>query len=256
MESLRKPVKMLKEERQRLAPRHAVAIIFVFVFVFVFRSTNAVVARPQQTVATANANDVPEELEPSQVSLKKSRVYVFVDKTGFGHQHGIEGRLKSGQVTLGAVESAGEFVFDMTSFDGDSDAARRSVGLEGSTDLSTRRQVNDNMKGATILNVAQYPTATFAIKSATLLDKKSRTGAALYEFAGGFTLRGKQRPLKFEAEVETKDQLLHIRGRFNVLQTEYGITPFRKAFGTIGVADQLTIHGDLWVAPEKSEPTP
>ena len=46
MESLRKPVKRLKEERQRLAPRHVVAIIFVFVFVFVFRSTNAAVARP------------------------------------------------------------------------------------------------------------------------------------------------------------------------------------------------------------------
>ena len=34
MESRRKPVKLLKEERQRLAPRHVVAIIFVFVFVF------------------------------------------------------------------------------------------------------------------------------------------------------------------------------------------------------------------------------
>lgn len=57
MESLRKPVKMLKEERQRLAPRHVVAIIFACMFVLLFRSTNAAVARPQQTVATANAND-------------------------------------------------------------------------------------------------------------------------------------------------------------------------------------------------------
>ena len=191
-----------------------------------------------------------------RICRKKSRVYVFVDKTGFGHQHGIEGRLKSGHVKLGASADAGEFVFDMTSFDGDSDAARRYVGLEGSTDLSTRRQVNDNMKGAAILNVAQFPTATFAIKSATRLEKKSRAGAALYEFTGEFTLRGKQRPLKFEAEVESKDGFAHVRGRFNVLQTQYGITPFRKAFGTIGVADQLTIHGDLWVAAEEAEPTP
>lgn len=217
--------------------------------------TSAAVAAPFQAAQAKPAtegSEAEESLEPAQVSLTKSRVYVFVDKTGFGHQHGIEGRLKSGNVNLGALEDAGELVFDMRSFDGDTDAARRYVGLQGSTDLSTRRQVTDNMKNAQILNVAQYPTATFAIKSATSTDRKSSKGIPLYELTGNFTLRGKQSPLKFEAEAETKDGFTHIRGHFSILQTQYGITPFRKALGTIGVADQLVIHGDLWVAAEES----
>ena len=189
-----------------------------------------------------------EQLEPHQISVQKSRVYIFVDKTGLGHPHGVEGRLKSGSLTLGAGEEAGELVFDMNSFDADTDAARRYVGLSGSTDASTRRQVNDNMKNTAILNVSQFPTATFTIKSATLLEKKSRTGAPLYELTGEFTLRGKTRPIKLEAEAEQKDNMTHVHGRFAILQTQYGITPFRKALGAVGVADQLIIHGDLWIA--------
>jgi polyisoprenoid-binding protein YceI len=141
----------------------------------------------------------------------------------------------------------------MTSFDADTDVARKYLGLQGSTEYSTRQQVNENMKNTSILNVAQFPTATFQIKSATLMDKKTAKGLAMYELVGQFTLRGKTRPLKFQAEVETKNGMAHVRGRFNILQTQYGITPFRKALGTIGVADQLTIHGDLWVAVENAE---
>jgi polyisoprenoid-binding protein YceI len=179
-----------------------------------------------------------------------SRVYIFVDKTGLGHQHGVEGKLSSGTVNLGAVEQGGEFVFDMKSFDADTDAARRYLGLSGSTDASTRQQVNQNMRAASILNVNQFPTAKFAIKSATASKKKSRDGSPIYEFVGEFTLRGRTQPLKFEAEVETKDNMAHVKGKFAILQTQYGITPFRKALGAVGVADQLVIHGDLWVAVE------
>lgn len=189
-----------------------------------------------------------EQLEPHQISVQRSRVYIFVEKTGLGHQHGVEGRLKTGSLTLGAAEEAGKLVFDMNSFDADTDAARRYLGLSGSADPSTRRQVNDNMKNTSILNVDQFPTATFSIKSATLLEKKSRNGAPLYELNGEFTLRGKSRPIRLEAEAVQKDNMFHVRGRFSILQTQYGITPFRKALGTVGVADQLTIHGDLWIA--------
>ena len=218
-------------------------VTFVFVHsVSLAQPQQASIGRKQAETARA------EQLEPHQISVQKSRVYIFVDKTGLGHPHGVEGRLKSGSLTLGAGEEAGELVFDMNSFDADTDAARRYVGLSGSTDSSTRRQINDNMKYTSILNVGQFPTATFAIKSATLLEKKSRTGAPLYELTGEFTLRGKTRSVKFEAEAEQKDNMTHVHGRFAILQTQYGITPFRKALGAVGVADQLIIHGDLWIA--------
>ena len=206
--------------------------------------------RPVSATVSATAQTDEERLEPGQVSQTKSRVYVFVDKTGFGHQHGIEGRLKSGVLKLGAGEEAGEIVFDMDSCEADTDEARRYVGLKGSTDSSTCQQVTANMKNSAILNVREFPTATFSITSAKLLQKKGPHEELLYELSGAFTLRDKTRPLAIVAEVEQKDGMAHVRGRFSLLQTEYGITPYRKALGAIGVADRLTIMGDLWVATE------
>jgi len=186
-------------------------------------------------------------LEAGDVNLKDSRVYIFVGKTGLGHNHGIEGRLKSGSIRLEAVENAGELVFDMTSFDADTDAARRYVGLEGSTDKSTRQQVNVNMKGADVLNVQKFPLATFRIASAKLLQQKGRQGHPEYQLDGRFTLHGVTQPLRFQASGEEQDGRVHLRGSFSILQTGYGIRPYSKAFGAVGVTDKLTIYGDLWL---------
>lgn len=206
--------------------------------------------------AAATKSKVSDSQESSaalalgEVDLRRSRVYVFVGKTGLGHDHGVEGRLKSGTVRLDAGESAGELVFDMNSFDADTDAARKYVGLSGSTDTSTRQQVNTNMKGAPILNVRQFPTATFKIDSCRQLERKNAKGQTAYELSGKFTLRGVTRPLKFSAEYVEDKGIHRLRGNFSILQTNYGITPFKKAFGAVGVANQLKIFGDLVIGGE------
>lgn len=197
-------------------------------------------------VVLAAVGDGVEAVASSHtVNSAASRVYIYVGKTGLGHNHGVEGRLKSGSLQLDGAGAGGELVFDMTSFDADTDAARRYVGLTGSTDASTRQQVNANMKGAAVLDVQRYPTAKFAVDGVKRTEKKSRDGHAIYELSGKFTLHGQTRPLKLEASVEDKDGDLHLKGNFSILQTQYGIRPYSKAFGAVGVADRLTIYGDI-----------
>jgi polyisoprenoid-binding protein YceI len=185
--------------------------------------------------------------EPSRaVNVQESRVYVFVGKTGFGHDHGVEGKLKSGSLVLEGEKVGGELVFDVTSFDADTDAARRYVGLSGSTDASTRQQVNANMKGAAVLDVRRYPTAKYVVSGVKKTEKKDRDGHPMYELSGQFTLHGQTRPLKLEAAVEERDGGgVRLRGNFAIMQTQYGIRPYSKAFGAVGVADRLTIYGDI-----------
>lgn len=199
-----------------------------------------------QEVATATPQRKPQ---PGDVESEHSRVYVFVDKTGLGHQHGVEARLVSGTLALGATESAGRLVFDMKSFDADTDRARQYVGLTGSTDSGTRTAVNDNMRGAAILDVRRYPTAAFDITSAVATGQSNAQGFPSYTLQGQFTLHGKTRPLAVKVEVEQVRGWLHVRGNFVIRQTDFGITPYSKAFGAIGVADPLRIFGDLFVAP-------
>ena len=92
-------------------------------------------------------------VHPGDVNTQVSRVYTFVDKTGLGHQHAIEGKLVSGNLKVGASVDAGQMVFDMNSYDADTERARRYIGLEGTTGESTRSQVNANMRGRYVLDV-------------------------------------------------------------------------------------------------------
>jgi YceI-like domain len=190
-------------------------------------------------------------LEAGQVHLGTSRVFIHVYKTGLGHEHGVIGRLRQGNVMLNGSQSGGELVFDMRSFDADSELARRYVGLSGTTNESTRQQVNANMHGASVLDTKTHPTATLKIRLVTKLAQESRRQLPQYQLDGDFTLRGVTQPIRIMADVEPKNGWLHLRGGFSILQSKYRIKPFTKAFGAVGVADRLDIFGDLWIASEQ-----
>lgn len=189
-------------------------------------------------------------MEPGHVELKTSRVYVFVGKTGLGHEHAVIGTLKSGELHLGRDKDAGKLEFDMRSFVADTPQARQYVGLKGETDRPTQQKVNSNMLGPDVLNVASFPTATFAVTSIKK-QRDLKDGAAEYLLEGDFTLRGVARKIRFTALDEPKKGWHHLRGRFAIRQTDFGITPFSTALGAVGVANELTIFGDLWVRPEQ-----
>ena len=202
-------------------------------------------------IAARKAAEQPPA-QAGQIDLKRSSIYVRVDKTGLGHEHGVEGQVKSGAIQLGARSGAGAIEFDMTSFTADTDRARKYVGLEGSTSASTRGKVNKNMLSEDVLDIANYPTARFAIASA--LHKKTKQGKPVVELKGDFTLHGKTRPLTLYAEQTQKNGQWNLRGDFAIKQTDFGITPYSAALGTVGVADELKIYGDLWIAGDESNP--
>ena len=182
------------------------------------------------------------------VDVAISRVYVLVGKSGLvGHVHAVEGRLVSGQVTLGARDRAGLLVFDMRSFLADTPAARKMLALEGEVDASTQQQTNANMLGPEVLDVTRHPTARFDIRSALPSAQARPGGPAVYDLAGLFTLHGAQRPLTITAEVEDRGTALRLRGGFAVKQTDFGMKPYAKFGGMVGVADELKIWGDIWM---------
>ncbi|MFO1066014.1 MAG: YceI family protein [Pirellulales bacterium] len=191
-------------------------------------------------------------VKPGDVELGSSRVYIRVGKTGAGHEHAVVGNLKQSWLKLSpqaAGESQGKLVFDMTTFDADSDAARQYIGLAGSTDASTRKQVNDNMLGKDVLDVRHYPTAEFNATKISKLDKPSPRNLPQYDVEGQFTLHGVTRPIKFTIDVEEVQGWYRVRGAFGILQTQFGMKPYSKLFGAVGVTDKLDIYGDLYVAP-------
>jgi hypothetical protein len=196
---------------------------------------------PRPTVLGAESAAMAQE----EINLKASRVFIFVGKVGLGHEHAVVGRLKSGSVRLGARSQAGQMVFDMRSFVADTAEARKYLHLEGETPASRQKEVTANMVGADVLDVRRHPTATFKIDAALPLKYPSKAGHPMYRLQGEFTLHGVKRPLKFDTEAIEKESGVHIRGAFDIRQTDYGIEPYSKAFGAVGVTDELTIYGEI-----------
>ncbi len=208
----------------------------------------AALAGSRGTAAAQNSGR-GQVLQAGDVHTPSSRTYIHVGKTGLGHEHAVAGMLKRGNIHLDTGK--GRLVFDMATFVADTDAARKYIGLEGTSGASTQRQVTDNMLGAQVLDVAHFPEAVFDVSSISPIQEKSGRGLPQYALDGDFTLHGVTQPIRVVADLEEKNGWLHLRGGFRVRQTQYGIRPFTKAFGTIGVADELTIWGDFWVAKQQ-----
>lgn len=184
-----------------------------------------------------------------EIDVENSKVYVFVPKRGAGHEHGVEGRLSAGALQLGAAEQAGTMTFDLRSFDADTTAARRFLRLPGETDADTAAKVNANMRGEAVLDTARHPTAEFQIVSASALNEAADPLGTPYELNGVLTLHGVRKELRVRAFAQSVNGLTRVRGKFTLKQTNFGIVPFSKLLGAIGVGDELTVYGDLWIKP-------
>ena len=180
------------------------------------------------------------------VDVEASRIYVKVGSdTRLGHEHGVEGRMKSGKLTPGG---AGEFVFDMESFTADSAEVRKRVGL-GKKKMSKNeaKKVTDAMRGSDVLDVERFPTATLRIVSMKPLDKQEAGKPGAYLVEGRFTLHGVEGKLAFKAKLEMGDKEgdWKLSGTFPLKQTDYGIKPYSALAGLARVKDELEITGEL-----------
>ena len=104
------------------------------------------------------------------------------------------------------------------------------------------------MLGPDVLDVKRYPTAVFEIDSIQFLRAKRPNAPRQVKLDGNFTLHGKTNKISVIANPIYVNGYTRIVGSFSILQSDYGIKPFRKALGAVGVADRLTIYGDLWIA--------
>jgi polyisoprenoid-binding protein YceI len=193
---------------------------------------------------------VPRPTAPATLALKvdpgASRIYVKVGAEGYGHGHGVLGRLASGTVGL-APESGGELVFDLRTFVVDATEARQAFGMFKPVSPSDQQKITATMLGSEVLDVARYPRAVFAITAAIPLDGQSVGSPGRYRLKGEFTLHGVTRRLHITAKVEPADRpnAIRMRGEFAILQSDYGMKPYSAMAGMVRVADRLEIRGDL-----------
>ena len=151
------------------------------------------------------------------------RVYKSGLLSGFAHNHVIRGPIASG--SLDPSEKTVELSFNV---------AEMKV-LDPDASDSERHEIEATMKGPTVLDMAQFPTISFASTAV------AASGPDHSQVTGMLKLHGGSRQVSVPV-------VLHegkYTGSVTLKQTDYGITPVKIAGGTVRVKDEIVIEFDV-----------
>ncbi len=179
-----------------------------------------------------------------QIDAKRSRFIVETQTSGlstmFAHDHRIEVRDFGGQATFARNQKSGSLQFT---------ARAKSLMLIGEDNLGARQAIESTLR-EDVLETDKYPDITFKTKSVTT----SRRGDGTFDVRlnGELALHGVKRAITVPARVSLEAGTLHAIGVFELRQTDYNITPFSFANGTVGIKDVVTLSFDMFAGQVKS----
>jgi len=193
--------------------------------------SDAVTATEAQETAEATAEAVEYAVNTnvSTTTWRGFKVFQDTTKPESGH-YGIV-KMKEGSVTVknGLLES-GNFVADMNTFESE----------DLNEDLDTKAKLDGHLKAADFLDVAQYPTSTFVVTSATKLE----SGDYNTEISGNLDFRGAPKNITFKANVNEADGKVTIKSEeFKINRQDFGIT--YKGGGDSVIKDDVILQLDV-----------
>ncbi|HKY77983.1 MAG TPA: YceI family protein [Acidimicrobiia bacterium] len=179
---------------------------------------------PATTATTAGAATAPASFDGTWVASTGSQAGYRVDEVLFGQNVEAVGRTSNvdGALTIkGATVESAAISIDLASVE--SDESRR-----------------DNQFRGRIMNVAQYPTATFTLTSPIDLGTIPADGATVTVPATGeLTLHGTKKTVTVDVTAKRSAGTIAVQGTIPVVFADYGIPS--PSFGPAEVQD----HGEI-----------
>jgi polyisoprenoid-binding protein YceI len=164
----------------------------------------------------------------------ESSFTVFVGKAGalsfLAHDHNIAVKSFSGRVVVppaGAAQGSLELDVD----------ARSLVVLDKVSDKD-RAEITKSMHEA-VLESAKFPKITFRSVGISNVNGASLT------VNGDLTLHGVTRRIAVPVNISATPQLLRATGKYTLKQTDFGITPYSAAAGSIRVKNEVVLNFNL-----------
>jgi polyisoprenoid-binding protein YceI len=114
-------------------------------------------------------------------------------------------------------------------------------GSGGAMPLSVKDITDITRNALDLLQADRYPDLVFESTVITPADD------GRIEVGGELTIVGVTRPIRFVADVLESDGVTRVTARAPVLQSEWGIKPFRAFMGALKVRDQVEVAVDVRV---------
>jgi polyisoprenoid-binding protein YceI len=164
-------------------------------------------------------------IEPADSSLT-----VFVGKAGalsfLAHDHNIAARVFSGRVSVpDAGPAQGSLEFEVET---------KSLTVLDKVSEKDRKEIMNSMHN-TVLETAKFPKITFRSVGVSNFNGSSLT------VQGDLTLHGVTKRLAVPVTIAATPQLLRATGKVTIKQTDFGITPYSAAAGSIKVKNEVVI---------------
>jgi polyisoprenoid-binding protein YceI len=110
----------------------------------------------------------------------------------------------------------------------------------------SRDHVDQMTAGPQVLDAQRYREITFHGESATARGEGADLQGVLH---GALSLHGATRPLDVPFQARADGPGYRVSGSARFRQTDFGITPYSTAGGTIGVDDEIQVDFELVLAP-------
>jgi hypothetical protein len=203
---------------------------------------------PAAPIAPAPAAPIALTVSPS--SLVVALVYKQGAAAAVAHDHAVQAPHPTGSGVWSATD-ASLCKIDMSvkviELAPDAPDIRERAGLVAAGPSEGQRQeIYDHIIDDYQLWAEKYNTIDFHSTSisGTIGDVK---------VTGDFTLHGTTKSITVPMKLSQTDDGLRARGKFRILQSDYGIKPFSALFGALSVMDTVDILLDITLVPPTGE---
>jgi polyisoprenoid-binding protein YceI len=187
--------------------------------------------------ASIHALSLPASRVGYSIDPQQSKIEIQVAKDGFlkafGHDHLVLATKYSGEVQFDSAkveESSVAFTVE---------AASLKVIDPGESEKD-RSEVQATMLGKDVLDAVQYPQIKF---SSSGVRSKSGSNASLdLQVEGTLSLHGTTKPITIPVRLQVENGgALTADAEVSLLQSDFGITPYKAVGGTVKVKDKLKL---------------
>jgi polyisoprenoid-binding protein YceI len=175
---------------------------------------------------------------PYRIDARKSQFFVQAEAGGvlgaFAHDHKLQVKDFNGTVSLPspALQSASL----------DISIVADSLTLVDKVSDDDRKEIESSMKQK-VLETAKFPKITF--RSVGVTVDSSDDASSRIKVLGNLWLHGVGHKIPIAMTVALKGDSLRATGTMKLRQTDYGMTPYTAAIGTIRVKDEVTLSFDI-----------
>ncbi len=188
-----------------------------------------------------------------RINSGESLIYALVYKHGMAaaiaHDHVIHASKLEGKLNWNPTDDTRRYLkvtATVADFLPDADTLRTKVGLPLTLSDKDRGTILTHILDEGQLWLAKHNTISFA---STAIEGTLEGDSGTVEVMGNLTIRGQRRPISLKIQLEKQGEKIRAKGKFRILQSNFGYKPYSALFGTLKVKDEVDIVLDMTLEP-------